>query len=82
MLKRKRSEHQKHIAILSAADRDKLAQAVETIPHHKGTPVALFNAVGTFIEEEASDTISELWKAPLIAHLIDRVNEKGIPDRG
>jgi hypothetical protein len=59
-----------------AADRDKLAQAVETILTTKGTPVSLFNAVGTFIEEGTSDTISELWKAPLIAHLIDRVNER------
>lgn len=61
---------------LSTADRDKLAQAVETILTTKGTPVSLFNAVGQFIEEGVSDTISKLWKAPLIAHLIDRVNER------
>jgi hypothetical protein len=53
-----------------------LAQAVADILTIKGTPVLLFDALTDFIAEATSDNIPELWKTPLIAHLIDRVNER------
>ncbi len=61
---------------LSATDRDRIARAVADILTIKGVPASLFNKVADFITEGTSDTISKLWTAPLIAGLIDRVNER------
>lgn len=61
---------------LTPKDRDRLALAVADILTIKGTPVSLFNKVADFISDGCGDDVRDLWKAPLIAHLIDRVNER------